>query len=62
MRFRKFVQAVLVVHERSSRLLRLTPQPNKAAQPVVENILLRPFALLLTSVPYLRQRYRVRCA
>jgi IS30 family transposase len=39
MLFRKYGQAVLVVHERSSRLLRLTRQPNKAAQPVVENLL-----------------------
>ena len=39
MLFRKYGQAVLVAHERSSRLLRLTRQPNKAAQPVVENLL-----------------------
>ena len=39
MLFRKYGQAVLVAHERSSRHLRLTRQPNKAAQPVLESLL-----------------------
>ena len=39
MLFRKYGQAVLVLHERSSRLLRLTRQPSKAAQPVVDSLL-----------------------
>jgi len=39
MLFRKYGQAVLAVHERSSRFLRLTRQPNKAAQPVLESLL-----------------------
>jgi IS30 family transposase len=38
MLFRKYGQAVLVAHERSSRYLRLTRQPNKAAQPVLESL------------------------
>jgi transposase, IS30 family len=39
MLFRKYGQAVLAVHERSSRFLRLTRQPNKAAHPVLESLL-----------------------
>jgi len=39
MLFRKYGQAVLVAHERSSRHLRLTRQPNKAAQPVLDSLL-----------------------
>jgi transposase, IS30 family len=39
MLFRKYGQAVLVLHERSSRLLRLSRQPNKAAQPVADSLL-----------------------
>jgi len=39
MLFRKYGQAVLVAHERSSRHLRLTRQPNKAAQPVLQSLL-----------------------
>ena len=44
MLFRKYGQAVLVLHERSSRHLRLSRQPNKAAQPVAQSLLrlLRP--------------------
>jgi IS30 family transposase len=38
MLFRKYGQAVLVVHERTSRHLRLTRQPNKAAQPVADSL------------------------
>ena len=38
MLFRKYGQAVLVLHERTSRHLRLTRQPNKAAQPVADNL------------------------
>jgi transposase, IS30 family len=38
MLFRKYGQAVLTLHERSSRFLRLTRQPNKAAQPVLESL------------------------
>jgi IS30 family transposase len=39
MLFRKYGQAVLVLHERSSRHLRLSRQPNKAAQPVAHSLL-----------------------
>jgi len=39
MLFRKYGQAVLVAHERSSRHLRLTRQPSKAAQPVLDSLL-----------------------
>jgi len=39
MLFRKYGQAVLTVHERSSRFLRLTRQPSKAAPPVLESLL-----------------------
>jgi transposase, IS30 family len=39
MLFRKYGQAVLAVHERSSRFLGLTRQPSKAAQPVLESLL-----------------------
>jgi IS30 family transposase len=39
MLFRKYGQAVLVAHERSSRHLRLIRQPNKAARPVLESLL-----------------------
>ena len=39
MLFRKYGQAVLAVHERASRLLRLVRQPNKAAQPVLQSLL-----------------------
>jgi transposase, IS30 family len=38
MLFRKYGQAVLALHERSSRHLSLTRQPNKAAQPVLESL------------------------
>jgi IS30 family transposase len=41
MLFRKYGQAVLVLHERSSRHRRLSRQPNKAAQPVAESLLRR---------------------
>ena len=51
MLFRKYGQAVLVAHERSSRHLRLTRQPNKAAQPVLESLL----HLLEPLPPALRQ-------
>ena len=51
MLFRKYGQAVLVVHERSSRHLRLTRQPNKAAQPVADSLL----RLLQPLPPALRQ-------
>jgi IS30 family transposase len=51
MLFRKYAQAVLVAHERSSRHLRLTRQPNKAAQPVVDSLL----SLLHPLPPALRQ-------
>jgi IS30 family transposase len=51
MLFRKYGQAVLVLHERSSRHLRLTRQPSKAAQPVAENLL----RLLQPLPPALRQ-------
>ena len=49
--FRKYAQAVLVLHERSSRHLRLSRQPNKAAQPVAESLL----RLLEPLPPSLRQ-------
>jgi IS30 family transposase len=39
MLFRKYGQAVLVAHERSSRHLRLIRQPNKAARPVLASLL-----------------------
>jgi len=39
MLFCKYGQAILAIHERSSRFLRLTRQPNKAAQPVLESLL-----------------------
>jgi IS30 family transposase len=51
MLFRKYGQAVLVLHERSSRHLRLSRQPNKAAQPVAETLL----RLLQPLPPSLRQ-------
>ena len=51
MLFRKYAQAVLVLHERSSRHLRLSRQPNKAAQPVAESLL----RLLEPLPPSLRQ-------
>jgi len=51
MLFRKYGQAVLVAHERSSRHLRLTRQPNKAALPVLESLL----HLLQPLPPALRQ-------
>lgn len=51
MLFRKYGQAVLVAHERSSRHLRLTRQPNKAAQPVLESLV----HLLAPLPPALRQ-------
>jgi len=41
MLFRKYGQAVLVLHERSSRHLRLTRQPNKAASPVLASLVHR---------------------
>ncbi len=44
--FRKYGQAVLVLHERSSRHLRLARQPNKAAQPVLDSLV-----QLLTPLP-----------
>jgi IS30 family transposase len=37
--FRKYGQAALVLHERSSRQLRVSRQPNKAVQPVAESLL-----------------------
>ncbi len=51
MLFRKYGQAVLVLHERSSRHLRLSRQPNKAAQPVAQSLL----RLLEPLPPSLRQ-------
>jgi len=36
--FAKYGQAVLVTHERHSRLLMVSRQPNKAAEPVVKNL------------------------
>ena len=51
MLFRKYGQAVLVLHERSSRHLRLSRQPNKAAQPVAASLL----RLLEPLPPSLRQ-------
>lgn len=38
MLFRKYGQAVLVVHERRSRLVRIRRQPSKAAQPVLSSL------------------------
>jgi transposase, IS30 family len=38
MLFRTYGQAVLVVHERLSRLIRICRQPSKAAQPVLDNL------------------------
>jgi IS30 family transposase len=38
MLFRTYGQAVLVVHERLSRLVRICRQPSKAAQPVLDNL------------------------
>jgi transposase, IS30 family len=38
MLFRIYGQAVLVVHERMSRLIRILRQPSKAAQPVLDNL------------------------
>jgi len=51
MLFRKYGQAVLVLYERSSRHLRLSRQPSKAAQPVAESLL----RLLEPLPPSLRQ-------
>ena len=51
MLFRQYGQAVLVAHERSSRHLRLTRQPNKAAQPLLDSLL----HLLEPLPPALRQ-------
>ncbi len=51
MLFRKYGQAVLVLHERSSRHLRLTRQSNKAAQTVLDSLL----RLLAPLPPTLRQ-------
>jgi len=45
MLFSRYGQAILVTHERHSRLLLATRQPNKAAEPVVQQ-LLRQFAAL----------------
>jgi IS30 family transposase len=39
MLFRRYGQAVLVAHERVSRLTHLRRQPSKAAQPVLDNLL-----------------------
>lgn len=39
MLFARYGQAVLVTHERSSRLTTITRQPNKAAQPVLDSLL-----------------------
>jgi IS30 family transposase len=39
MLFRRYGQAVLVTHERSSRFTVVTRQPNKAAQPVLDSLL-----------------------
>jgi IS30 family transposase len=38
MLFRTYGQAVLVVHERLSRLIRILRQPSKASQPVLDNL------------------------
>jgi IS30 family transposase len=51
MLFRKYGQAVLVAHERSSRHLRLSRTPNNAAQPVAGSLL----CLLQPLPPALRQ-------
>ncbi|MGH7869136.1 MAG: IS30 family transposase, partial [Candidatus Dormibacteraceae bacterium] len=51
MLFRKYGQAVLVLPERSSRHLRLSRQPNKAAHPVAQSLL----RLLEPLPPSLRQ-------
>ena len=49
MLFRRYGQAVLVAHERSSRMTLIRRQPNKAAQPVVDSLatLLRPLPIPL---------------
>ena len=39
MLFARYGQAVLITHERSSRLTTITRQPNKAAQPVLDSLL-----------------------
>jgi IS30 family transposase len=41
MLFRRYGQAVLVTHERSSRLTLITRQPSKAAKPVLDSLLRR---------------------
>lgn len=49
MLFRRYGQAILVTHERHSRLLLATRQPNKAAAPVAQR-LLQQFRLLPASL------------
>ena len=39
MLFRRYGQAVLVTHERTSRFTVVTRQPNKAAQPVLDSLM-----------------------
>ena len=51
MLFAKYGQAVLAVHERYSRLILATRPPNKAAEPIAEQLL----ALFATMPPQLRQ-------
>jgi IS30 family transposase len=51
MLFATYGQAVLVAHERSSRLLRLTQQPSKAAQPAVDSL-----KAILAAVPQALRR------
>jgi IS30 family transposase len=45
MLFARYGQAVLVTHERTSRLTTITRQPNKAAQPVLDSLMARFDAL-----------------
>ena len=51
MLFAKYGQAVLAVHERHSRLILATRPPNKAAEPIAEQLL----ALFAAMPPQLRQ-------
>jgi transposase, IS30 family len=51
MLFAKYGQAVLVTHERRSRLLIVTRQPSKAAEPVAKNL-----AALFSSLPKFLRR------
>jgi len=51
MLFAKYGQAILTIHERHSRLILATRPPNKAAEPIAEQLL----ALFATMPPELRQ-------